>query len=93
MRERTGRFGSFRWAAAVMVLAGAAGALCGAPSRGRPRRVSLKPGDAAPDFELPILTLVKGADGRKVGKISTEKVKLSSFRGKRVVCIISSSYT
>jgi len=101
MRERTNGLESFRWAAAATVLVGMAASLCLAapPQRGRPTRgrrtrgVSLKPGDAAPDFELPILTLVKGKDGQKVGKISKNKIKLSSFRNKRVVCIFSSSYT
>jgi hypothetical protein len=50
-------------------------------------------GCEAPDFELPRLTLTTDADGNPIGKISAEKVKLSSFRGKKPVCLIMSSYT
>ena len=50
-------------------------------------------GQDAPDFELPVLTLSTDADGSPIGKISDEKIKLSSFRGKKPVCIIMSSYT
>jgi hypothetical protein len=50
-------------------------------------------GRQAPDFELPRLTLTTDADGNPIGKISDEKVKLSSFRGKKPVCLIMSSYT
>ena len=50
-------------------------------------------GQVAPDFELPRLSLVKGKKGKRIGKISSEKVKLSSFRGKKPVCLIFSSYT
>jgi len=51
-------------------------------------------GEAAPDFELPILTLTKNADGKPIGLISeTDTVRLSSFRGKKPVCLIMSSYT
>ena len=50
-------------------------------------------GDQAPDFELPRLTVTTDADGKPIGKISEEKVKLSSFRGKKPVCLIMSSYT
>ena len=50
-------------------------------------------GRQAPDFELPRLTLTTDADGKPIGKISDEKIKLSSFRGKKPVCLIMSSYT
>ncbi len=50
-------------------------------------------GQVAPDFELPRLSLVKDKKGKRIGKISSEKVKLSSFRGKKPVCLIFSSYT
>jgi len=56
-------------------------------------RPEVKVGAEAPDFELPWLKLEKDAKGQIAGKISKEKVKLSSFRGKKVVCIFSSSYT
>ena len=43
---------------------------------------------------LGIKTYVKKDEkGETVGKISKEMVKLSSFRGKKSVCIFSSSYT
>ncbi len=50
-------------------------------------------GEEAPDFELPRLTLTTDADGKPIGKVSDEKIKLSSFRGKKPVCLIMSSYT
>lgn len=50
-------------------------------------------GREAPDFELPRLTLTTDADGKPIGKVSDEKIKLSSFRGKKPVCLIMSSYT
>ena len=82
--------------AAMMTLAlSSAGAQPARRTGGRRRmmRPTIRPGTEAPDFELPRLTLEKGANGKVVGKISKEKVKLSSFRGKKVVCIFSSSYT
>jgi len=59
----------------------------------RPAMVQLEPGDEAPDFELPRLALEKNSKGEVVGKVSDETVRLSSFRGKRAVVLISSSYT
>ncbi|MCL2641001.1 MAG: hypothetical protein FWD53_09170 [Phycisphaerales bacterium] len=50
-------------------------------------------GEAAPDFELSRLTIEEGADGKAVGKVGDEKVRLSSFKGKRPVVLIFSSYT
>ena len=50
-------------------------------------------GREAPDFELPRLTIEKGKDGNAVGRISEKKVKLSSFRGKKPVFLVFSSYT
>jgi hypothetical protein len=44
------------------------------------RRGTLQPGDAAPDFDLPLLG-------------GSEKVQLSSFRGKSPVVLIFGSYT
>ena len=52
----------------------------------------LKPGQMAPDFTLPRLALVKEGE-KTVGKVSKETVKLSSFRGKKPVLLILSSYT
>ncbi|TKJ38225.1 MAG: hypothetical protein CEE38_05555 [Planctomycetes bacterium B3_Pla] len=54
----------------------------------------VKVGEFAPDFELPKLTFKTDADGKHIGVISeTDTVKLSSFRGKKPVCMIMSSYT
>ena len=65
--------------------------------KGSAKKVSsgkgLEPGQTAPDFELPRLTIEKGKDGNAVGKISEKKVKLSSFRGKKPVFLVFSSYT
>ena len=62
--------------------------------RGRPtEKTALKVGGTAPDFELPRLTIEKGKEGKAVGKISEKEVKLSSFRGKKPVFLVFSSYT
>jgi len=51
-------------------------------------------GEFAPDFELPRLTLTTDANGKPIGVIrETDTIRLSSFRGKRPVCLIMSSYT
>jgi len=51
-------------------------------------------GEFPPDFELPKLVIETDATGKSQGVISeTDKVKLSSFRGKKPVCMIMSSYT
>jgi len=51
-------------------------------------------GRYSPDFELPKLTFSTDTDGKPVGIISEkETIKLSSFRGKKPVCLIMSSYT
>ena len=54
----------------------------------------VKLGRFAPDFELPKLTLKTDDAGKPVGVISEkDTVRLSSFRGKKPVCLIMSSYT
>jgi hypothetical protein len=58
-----------------------------------PRMKMLQPGQAAPDFELPRLVVQKDKAGNTVGNLSQEKVKLSSFAGKKPVCLIFTSYT
>jgi len=66
------------------------------PSRRRPRRRQaggLTIGQEAPDFELPILVEKTGDDGKKVAVVTTEKIKLSSYLHKKIVCIFMSSYT
>jgi len=51
-------------------------------------------GQLAPDFELPRLRFETDASGKPVGVIDeTDTVQLSSFRGKKPVCLIMSSYT
>lgn len=51
-------------------------------------------GKPAPDFELPRLTLTTDPNGKSVGVVSeANAIRLSSFRGKRPVCLIMSSYT
>ena len=54
----------------------------------------VKVGEFAPDFELPRLTFKTDATGKTVGVISEkDTIRLSSFRGKKPVCLIMSSYT
>ena len=51
-------------------------------------------GEFAPDFDLPRLTITTDPNGKPIGVISeTDTIRLSSFRGKRPVCLIMSSYT
>jgi len=58
------------------------------------RNPLVKLGQLAPDFELPKLTLKTDDTGRPIGVISEkDTVRLSSFRGKKPVCLIMSSYT
>jgi protocatechuate 3,4-dioxygenase beta subunit/peroxiredoxin len=59
----------------------------------QPVSQSIEVGQMAPDFELPRLTIETNKDGKPIGKISQEKVCLSSFRGKKPVFLIFSSYT
>ena len=63
------------------------------PRGGRSSRNTLKVGQSAPDFELPVLKFEKDKKGELVGKITDEKVKLSSFRGRQSVVVFFSSYT
>ncbi len=54
----------------------------------------VKLGQLAPDFELPKLTFKTDDTGKPIGVISEkDTVRLSSFRGKKPVCLIMSSYT
>ncbi len=67
-------------------------------TRERPNRNAgnplVKPGEYAPDFDLPMLTFATDAEGKSIGVISEkDRIRLSSFRGKRPVCLIMSSYT
>ena len=81
---------------AAFLLAGMCSAAESSKRSGRSRRyrdVTLTIGQEAPDFELHPLVFTKNEAGELVGMIGTEKVQLSSFRGKAPVCIFSSSYT
>jgi hypothetical protein len=71
----------------------------GAQSRGMEQRRGpgesrIKVGEVPPDFELPMLKFGTDREGRPVGIINEkETIRLSSFFGKRPVCMIMSSYT
>ena len=70
----------------------------GGQTRERPNRSAdnplVKPGEYAPDFDLPKLTFATDAAGKAIGVISEkDRIRLSSFRGKKPVCLIMSSYT
>jgi len=61
------------------------------PGAGNPL---IRLGEFPPDFELPKLTFRTDATGNTIGVISEkDAVRLSSFRGKKPVCLIMSSYT
>ncbi len=54
----------------------------------------IKVGEYAPDFNLPRLTITNDPNGKPIGIIRPgDTFRLSSFRGKRPVCLIMSSYT
>ena len=70
----------------------------------RDNEPALKVGQLAPDLKLPPLVIqsptrqsygdgATGADGQSVKIIGSELISLSSFRGKKPVCLIFSSYT
>jgi len=66
------------------------------PRRGRSPGQStqhVKIGQPSTDFELPVLIERTDDKGEKVAVVTTEKVKLSDYRGKKVVCVFMSSYT
>ncbi|MBL7221475.1 MAG: hypothetical protein ISS69_15295 [Phycisphaerae bacterium] len=87
--------------AVVALLASAAFAIPprrpgGRPRTGRPSgqsASSVQIGRQATDFELPVLIERQDDKGRKVAVVTTDKVRLSSYRGKSVVCVFMSSYT
>ena len=60
---------------------------------GRPGQKFLEPGQEAPDLTLPRLAVETDKDGNPAGKVSDQKVTVSSFRGKKPVVVIFSSYT
>jgi len=59
----------------------------------KPGGVFLEPGQEAPDLTLPRLAVETDKDGNPAGKVSDQKVTVSSFRGKKPVVVIFSSYT
>jgi hypothetical protein len=84
------------WLTIVFILV----ALIANIGQGRQRRMSrvynpkINIGEFPPDFELPKLVVETDETGKSRGVISeTDTVKLSSFRGKKPVCMIMSSYT
>ena len=81
----------------LVLFAAAALAIAAEPEgpRARPRPVPARPaiGQEAPDFELPRLAFEKNDKGDTIGKVSAEKVRLTSYRTKRPVCLFLSSYT
>ena len=81
--------------AAALVLAQVAAAPR-APRRrpgGRRWEPVLTIGQDAPDAELPRLAFEKTKDGGVIGRVSSEKVKLSSVWAGKPVCLFMSSYT
>jgi hypothetical protein len=64
---------------------------------GQPRGAGetlVRVGEYAPDFNLPRLTITSDPSGKPIGVIrDADTFRLSSFRGKRPVCLIMSSYT
>jgi len=64
---------------------------------GQPRGADnalVRVGVYAPDFNLPRLTITSDPNGKPIGVIrAADTFHLSSFRGKRPVCLIMSSYT
>lgn len=68
----------------------------GRPNKGRPPGQSARGvqiGQESTDFELPVLIERTDAKGEKVSVVTTDKIKLSSYRGKKIVCVFMSSYT
>ena len=61
------------------------------PSRQRAPEPVL--GQPAPDFLLHRLETAKDKDGNEQPRVSDQTVRLSSFKGKKPVCLIFSSYT
>lgn len=68
----------------------------GRPKRGRPSGQSahrVQVGQQSTDFELPVLVERTDNKGEKVAVVTTDKIRLSSFRQKKIVCAFMSSYT
>jgi len=83
---------------AVALLAGTVGVATAQQRPARPgarraRRAGPRIGRPAPDFELPLLEATTNKAGQTVARVTDKKIRLSSFRGKKVVCLFLSSYT
>ena len=80
---------------ALALLASAVSAATAQQRAARPGRRGPGPriGRPAPDFELPLLETTTNKAGETVDRVTDEKVRLSSFRGRKVVCLFLSSYT
>ena len=80
-----------------LVLAGAMAVWAAQACLGQAREAGptlVRVGGYAPDFNLPRLTITSDPNGRPIGVIrEANTFRLSSFRGKRPVCLIMSSYT
>jgi hypothetical protein len=78
---------------AALCLLVAASGIAAPPEKGRPQPPALTVGQEAPDFELVKLDAVKDKDADETKFEAKDKIKLSSFRGKKPVFIIFTSYT
>jgi hypothetical protein len=80
-----------------LVLAGVVVIVAAREGLGRAREAGqalVRVGEYAPDFNLPRLTITSDPGGKPIGVIrDADTFRLSSFRGKRPVCLIMSSYT
>lgn len=59
----------------------------------RPRAAEPVLGQPASDFQLHRMETVKDKDGSERSQVSDRNVRLSSFKGKKPVCLVFSSYT
>jgi hypothetical protein len=84
---------------AIMLQSGvSAGTLPSAPGITQQRvgagASKIKVGAFPPDFELPFLNFGENEEGKPIGIVHEEDTfRLSSFQGKKPVCMIMSSYT
>jgi len=71
-----------------------AGSSEGQAARSPKKGTRIVVGEFPPDFELPFLRFGEDEKEKPIGIISDETTfKLSSFRGRKPVCMIMSSYT
>ena len=62
-------------------------------SRREVRPQLLKLGQRTPDFNLPLLEPMDDAEGKLTYRVTDDTVRLSSLRGRKVVCVFLTSYT